>query len=374
MFLKFSKALAVFTGTIIGVGIFGLPYVASKAGFFVVLSYFMLMTLAVIIIHLFYGEITAGTKELCRLPGYAEEYLGQRWKKIVFFISGTGLMGAILAYLIVGGEFLKLYFSPYFGGDSTIWTLIFFSLGAFLIFLGIKTISQIELSLLLIFFAILIIFFIKALPFIDFNYFFNFNWKFFTFPYGIILFSLWGSSVIPELKEMLAPDSKLLKKVIIAGITISATTYLIFVFSIFGASGPLTSKEAISGFIQSIGDNILKLGFIFGIITTFTSFITLGLTLKKTLWYDFGLSKNLAWLIACFLPLILFFLGLREYIQIIGFIGAVMIGIEAIIIIFVYRNFLKLKKRKMNPLIYSFCGLFSLGILFEAFYFFAKSI
>ncbi|PIP24957.1 MAG: hypothetical protein COX34_01425 [Candidatus Nealsonbacteria bacterium CG23_combo_of_CG06-09_8_20_14_all_36_12] len=373
-FFKFSKALAVFVGTIIGVGIFGLPYVASKAGFFVVLGYFILITSAVIFIHLFFGEIAAGTKGLHRLPGYAAEYLGPKWGKISLFILGLAISGALLAYLIVGGKFLQLYFSNFFGGGPIFWTLIFFSFGAFLIFKGIRTISQIELTLLLIFFAILIIFLVKALPFINLNYLSNLDWKFFTFPYGVILFSLWGSTVIPEIKEMLFPNIKLLKKVIITGISLSTLTYLFFIFIILGVSGPLTSKEAISGFIQAVGDNILKLGFIFGFITTFTSFITLGLALKKTLWYDFGLSKNISWGISCFLPLSLFFTGLREYIQVIGFIGAIMLGIEGIIIVFIYRNFLKFKEKKFNPLIYSFCILFILGILFETFYLFIKSI
>ena len=44
--LKYLKALSVFAGTIIGVGIFGLPYVASKVGFFVVVLYFLLIVLA----------------------------------------------------------------------------------------------------------------------------------------------------------------------------------------------------------------------------------------------------------------------------------------------------------------------------------------
>ena len=36
--IDFFKALSVFLGTVIGVGIFGLPYVASKAGFFLLIQ------------------------------------------------------------------------------------------------------------------------------------------------------------------------------------------------------------------------------------------------------------------------------------------------------------------------------------------------
>ena len=368
--LNFFKVLAVFLGTIIGVGIFGLPYVASKAGFFVVVLYLLLLGGITIAVQLIYSKICIGTKGTHRLPGYVEEYLGDNWKKIAILISGFGMTGASLAYLIVGGEFLKFLFAPYFEGSALIYTLLFFGAGAYLIFRGIKSISKIELSFLFIFFIILFLFLIKSLPFFDINHLKTMDWKFITFPYGVILFSLWGSAIIPELKEMLAGDKNQLRKVIISGVSIAALTYLFFVFIILGACGQGTSKEAMFGFSQALGDGIIGLGFVFGIITCFTSFITLGLTLKKTLWYDFGLPKNFSWLIACFLPLSLYLIGFKEFINVIGVTGALALGIEGIIIVFLYKNFLKKKfSRDINPLLYLFPLFFILGICLEIFYF-----
>ena len=173
-----------------------------------------------------------------------------------------------------------------------------------------------------------------------------------------------------EIKEILKGDKKMFKKVIISGILISAIICLSFIFIIFGASGPFTSKEAISGFAQATGNHIIKFGFIFGIIACFTSFIAIGLTLKKIFWYDLNLSKNLAWLIACFVPLLLFLAGFRAFIDIIGFTGALAIGGEGIIIVFLYKEFLKKKSLpRMNPLAYSLIGFFILGIALEIFYF-----
>ncbi|MFC1663571.1 aromatic amino acid transport family protein [Patescibacteria group bacterium] len=371
--ILFIKALSVFLGTVIGVGIFSLPFVALKAGFFVTVFYFLLMGSIAILIHLLYGEVVLGTKEIYRLPGYVGKYLGLGWKKVTFFIISLGLTGALLAYLIVGGEFLNFFFSSYFGGNSILYTLLFFVFGAYLIFRGTKSISQIEFSLLVVFFAILALFFIKVLPFINVEYFKTFNFEFFTLPYGVILFALWGSALVPEIKEILAGDKKSLRRTIFWGIVIAALTYLIFIFIILGASGPATSKEAISGLAQTLGDNVIRLGFIFGVICCFTSFITLGLTLKKVLWYDFGLKENLAWALTCFLPLILFFLGFREFIEIIGFTGALMIGAEGIIIVFLYREFLKKKlSRKMSLVLYLLPGFFILGIIFEILHFLLK--
>jgi len=371
---KFLKAFAVFAGTIIGVGIFGLPYAASKAGFFVMVLYFLLMAVIAILVHLVFGKVALGTETIHRLPGYAEEYLGFAWKKVAFLITGLGLSGALLAYLIVGGEFLNSFLSPHLGGNALIYTFLFFSFGAFLIFRGIKSISQIELLLLIVFFGILITLFVKAFPFIDTSYFVGIDLKFLALPYGVILFSLWGLPLIPEVKEILGGDNKLFKKVIISGILLATITYLFFIFTVFGASGFNTSKEAISGLALTLGDNIIRLGFIFGIITCFTSFIALGLTLKKVLWYDFNIPKNLAWLITCFFPLLLFLMGFREFINVIGLTGAFALGCEAILIIFIYKAFLKKKfSRKMNPILYILPIFFVLGIVFEIYYFvFAK--
>jgi len=372
--VNFLKALSVFAGTIIGVGIFGLPYVALKAGFGIVVLHFLFITGIAIIVHLIYGEIVLGTKTLHRLPGYAGEYLGLGWRKFAFLMIGLGLTGALLAYLIVGGEFLYLFFSPHFGGNILIYTFLFFSCGAILIFRGIKSISLIELLLLIVFFFILIVFFIKAFPFINLEHLEQVDLRYFILPYGVILFALWGSNMVPEIKEILGGDRKTLRRVIISGILLATITYLFFIYTILGASGSHTSKEAISGLAQMLGDNIIKLGFLFGIITCFTSFITLGLTLKKVLWYDFNLSKNFSWFIACFLPLALFLAGLREFIEVIGLTGAVAIGFMGIIIVFIYREFLKTKLKKelspkMNLLFYILPGFFILGIVFEIFYF-----
>ena len=369
--LKFLKALSVFAGTIIGVGIFGLPYVAMKAGFLIVVFYFVLLTAIALVIHLMYGKVSLGTEGTHRLPGSVGIYMGSRWKKFTFLITGLGLAGAILAYLIVGGKFLNLFLSPIFGGSALIYTLIFFALGAIFIFRGIKSISLIELFLLFVFFALLVVFFFKALPFINTDYFKTLDVSLFALPYGVILFSLWGSNVIPEVKEILGGSAKLLKWVTIVGILLAAVTYLFFIYIILGVSGAATSKEAISGLAGALGNGIIRFGFVFGVITCFTSFLTLGLTLKKILWHDFGVGQNLSWLIACFFPLLLFFVGAREFIEIIGLTGAVAVGVMGIIIVLLYRKFLQVKfARKMNPLFYLLPIFFILGVLVETFYFF----
>lgn len=371
--LDFLKALSTYTGTIIGVGIFGLPYVAMKAGFFVVLIYFVLLTLLTIIVNKFFGEMCCDTEKLARVPGYAEEYLGPKAKKFSFFVSSLVLIGALLAYLILGSEFFYLLAKDFFGGSFLIYVLLFFTAGAFFIYKGIKRIAQFEFAMLIVFFLILIFFFLKSLPFINFQHFTTFDSRYLTFPYGVVLFSLGGLAVVPEIKEMVERDRKTLKKVIVLGIIIAALSYLIFIFSFLGACGPKTTKNAISCFVPLINPKIILVGYLFGLITTFTSFITLGLTLKKMFSYDFKIPEKISWLIACFLPLIIYFLGAKNFLDVIGLTGAILLGTESILIILIYKNFIEKRFQRPAPwTIYLILISLFLGIIFEIIYLLSK--
>ena len=370
--LLYLHALAIFAGTIIGVGIFGLPYVTSKAGFGIVAFFFILMVAAVIAANLLFAKVVVSTPEIHRFPGYIGEYLGPVWKKITFVSFVIGLTGALLAYLIVGGEFLASYFSQYFGGSPMLYTLIFFSTGTYFILRGVKSIARIELVLLCVFFVLIGLFFGKALPHISADNFLNNNLLFFSLPYGVILFSLWGSAVIPEVKEMVKGSWPLIRLVIVSGVILAAFTYLWFIVTIFGVTGSATTTEGLSGFTDTLGNGVVTLGFLFGVITTFTSFLMLGLTLKKTFWYDMGIPKNVSGLLAVGIPLGLFFVGLRQFIDIIGAVGAFTIGLEGTLIVFLYRTFLKKQNKKMNPLLYSLVFLFIMGVVFEMYYLFIR--
>lgn len=369
--IEFFKALSVFTSTVIGVGIFGLPYIALQAGFFVVLFYFIVLAFLAIVIHFLLGEVSRDTYKIARIPGYAEEYLGKGAKKFALAVSSLGLMGALLAYLIVGSRFFYLFLFPYFGGLEIFYLFVYFISGAFIIYKGIKAIAYFELVMLVVFFVILSTFFFRGFNLINLENFFTFNPDYWALPYGAILFSLWGLALVPEVKEMVNRDRKKLRWVLSLGIIISAVCYLFFIFIFLGVSGQNTTPDAISGFGKTLGNGIIKLGFIFGLITTFTSFIALGLTLKKIFLHDLNLSKKVSWFIACFCPLLLYFIGFKNFIKVIGLTGAVMLGLEAIIVLLIYKNFIQKRfHRKVGPWIYPLAVLFLIGVFLELFYYF----
>lgn len=340
-FFQMVKALAVFAGTIIGVGIFGLPYLAQQTGFLIIFVYFVVIAFLAIIIHYMLGEVSRDTGRIARVPGYAEEYLGSWAKKLAFIISSLGLTGALLAYLIIGGEFLFLLFSPWIGGTVLIYVLVYFILGAFLIYRGTGAIACFQMIIQAVFLVILVFFFIKGVPHFDLQNILKINPGKTMLPYGAIIFSLWGVALVPEIKEMVERKRKRLLQVISWGTIIAAFCYLFFIFTILSVSGSNTTPDAILGFGQKVGHWVIYPGFLFGLITTFTSFITLGLTLKKIFNYDLKLSENFAWTLTCFLPLTLYLLGLKNFINVIGLTGAIFLGLEGIMVVYIYRSFLR---------------------------------
>lgn len=368
-------AIAVLSGTIIGVGLFALPYITLKVGFLIVFGYFLVLGALVILVHLFFGELALRTPDFKRLPGFAKFYLGKWGERVSYFSTIFGFFGAILAYLIVGGKFLAELLSPIFQLPPEIFTFIYWLFGSFLIFFGIKAIAKVEFWGLILFFTILIVIFFRGMPFINLENLFIGNWELeargWFLPYGIILFSLWGVSLIPEAEEILGKKKKMLLKIIPIAILIPMIIYLFFICLILGITGLKTTESALTGLREVLGGEIVSLILFFGILTTFTSFIALGLTLKKVFWYDLKLTKNLAWVITCFLPLFLFLIGIKEFIFVISFVGTVMLGIDGILILLMYHK-LQVKSQKLKVkslLIYPLFLVFLGGIIYQIIYF-----
>lgn len=355
--------VATLSGTIIGVGIFSLPYITFKAGFWIVLAYFLVLGIVVTSIHLFFGELALRTPDFKRLPGFVKFHLGN-WAGNLSYVSVIiGLLGALLAYLIVGGEFLEALLSPIFGGNNLPYTFLYFVLGALTIFLGIKAIAKIEFWGLISFFIVLILMYLRGKNFINIDNLFPPVSDIFL-PYGPILFSLWGATLIPEAEEMMGENKKLMPKVLVIATLIPLIVYLFFIYFILGITGNQTTESALIGLRNSLGNGIVNLGFLFGLLTTFTSFIALGLTLKNIFWYDLKIPKNIAWFVTCLPPFILFLIGMRSFIPVISFLGGIMLGIDGILILLMYRK-IKPKQILIYPLFLILLG----GIIYELIYF-----
>jgi len=328
-------ALASLIGTIIGAGVFGIPYVMAKSGIIFCLFYFLILGAAALFLHLFFGEIVLRTKKKHRLIGYTEKYLGGRAKILVSFSTIIGTIGALLAYIILGGNFLKIIFPASL--SSLQFSLILWVALSFFVFLGMRSIGWIQVLMNAGLFGAAFLIFLYGFPKLDIGNFILANPKYIFLPYGVILFSLVGWNAVPEIETILVKKRNL-RKVIFWAIVISLSFYFLFSLFINGLTGQNTTQEAFEGLIPILGQKIMILGGIFGFFTISTSFLILANYLKNTLIFDYRFPFLLAFVLAVFSPLVLFLIGIREFIWVIAFVGTFMGLIDGIAIILIYKK------------------------------------
>ncbi|MBR9692163.1 hypothetical protein GOV06_05260 [Candidatus Woesearchaeota archaeon] len=322
-------AIATLVGTIIGAGILGLPYVIAQAGFWTGVIDIVVLGFIVLLLYLYLGEVVLRTKGLHQLPGYAEKYLGSIGKKLMVFSMFFGNYGALIAYIIGVGAAA----SAIFGGSPLTYSLIFFAVVAFIIFIGLKAVGESELLMLPLIIGT-IIFILAASTFhINVGNFTMFNLAKILVPYGIILFAFLGASAIPVLREQLIRNEKHMKKAIIIGVLIPIISYLIFAVAVVGVTGLSTTEVATIGLGQVIGTYMILIGNFLAIITMTTSFLALGLALKETYHYDYNVNKHLAWALTVFIPLMIALSGFTSFIKAIGISGVIAGGTEGTMIV-----------------------------------------
>lgn len=366
---KFVYAVATLVGSTIGVGIFSLPYITLRVGFLAMLGYLLVLTILVIMIQYLFGEVALATPDFRRLPGFAKFYLGKPGRWLALISSIFGGIGAILAYIIIGGEFLSRILSPALGGSPNLYSFIYFLVGATFVFFGIKAISRIDLLGVCLFVVSLFVIILFSISHFNIS---NLALRTgslaeFFLPYGPLFFALSALTIIPEIEEMLGENKKWLRKVIPVSVSISAFVYLVFILLVLGVSGSDTSSMAIPGLEKYLSGTILKIAFFIGIISTLTAFLGVALTLKKTLWYDLKIPRVLSWVIACFIPYLLFLLGFKDFIKVIGLVGGVLIALDGVLVLLMYR---KIKNsRTARSLSYLLSLVFILGLIYEIIYF-----
>ncbi len=333
---KFLLAISTLVGTIVGVGIFGLPYVFYKAGILLGFFYLIIVAIILIIIHLFWAEISFETVENHRLVGYAKKYLGNKAKIIVACSTIFGFFGAIIAYFLLGSQFLAGSLKFYLGPDFKIYLFIFWIIASLAAIKGIKLVAKLEALINFLLIGIVIIFFSMGVRKINLNNLPLVDFKNFFLPYGVILFSLAGGNAVPELKEILQ-DKKLLKKAVIIGTLIPAVLYLLFVVGILGLDGTTISVNV---FFNLASNRLLAyIGQIFGFLAVITSVFVFNLYLKKVFIFDFKLPKILATSLVVFIPfLFVFFFKNINFINVLEAVGVISIGIEGIVLVLIHEK------------------------------------
>jgi len=331
---RYLQGLALFIGTIIGVGVFTLPFAITHIGLFGGLSLLGLLAVAMLVVHLMYGDAIVATPGRHHLPVYAERYLGRGWGSLATISNLVLLNGALLVYVLLGSQFLASLVQFIFPGFSLGASLaIFFCIGAVIFFFDGIFSTEIEELLTILLILVLAIVIGWGMLRGHITGIGPVVWGSPSLPYGAILFSLAGAVVLPRVYATLGTDHHAFRSLVIFGTLMPAILYGLFIVAVWAASPAGPSQEAILGMQPLLGRWVVALGATVGFLATITSYIGVGLTYKSLLQFDFRLSRLLAWAFVTAVPFLLVVAGFANFIAIIGFVGAISIGFDNIVII-----------------------------------------
>lgn len=349
---KFLLSVGLLAGTIIGAGIFSLPYVFSKLGILPSILYLGSFAFVYCCIHWMYAELIQkhyGKHEFVYL---AEQYLPKAVAAIASFVILVELIFVLVVYLTLAPSF----FSLAFGLKNLPAVLVFWFLGSAFIFARLKIIERAELlGVLSILFIVALVFFAGRGSFENLKFFQSFKSAFLFLPFGPLLFAFSGRPAISRMIDEFKKSEKsgkpfCLKRAVFLGTLVPAIVYLFFVIVVLRLA-PDVLPDALSslGFLPVW---ILRLLGFLGIITIWTSYFMLGINVREILKED---SKKPVWFgvfAAVFLPLLLYFLGFNNFLGVISFTGGVFLALEGIFVLAMWQKAFRSKWRYASFLLY----------------------
>ena len=377
MYKKLILPASILAETIIGAGMFALPYIFTLSGIGLGLIYLLFLGGVLALIHLMYADIILRTPENHRLMGYAKFYFGKSgfWGSLIITIIGALLI--LTAYLILSVSFINVL-APSLPDIYKM--LIFWALASLPVFLGINKLAASELFVLSG--TILIVLTLFGFSFggleklINIYPFFNFNVDYLFFPFGVILFSMYGRSAIPAVLGYFRNNNESpasAKWPIILGTIAPIIIYAVFVFAILGLSD-VVSEDSVLGLVGQLPFFILALLAILAIIELWSTYVVIARDIKKSLEHDLNAAPVVSGIIIVALPPIVYFLGFQSFITLVDYVGSVFIGLEGILIVLIWRKISKIESEhkifnKINPLvIYLLLLVFAGGILYKLIY------
>lgn len=327
--------IGLLAGTIIGAGIFALPYVFKVAGIGTGLFYLALGAVVYSAIHLMYADVILRTPGRHRFVGYTREYLGNNFFFPAILISVVEMIFVLTVYLVLSYSFANLI-TPL--GAVVEKIILFWLFGSLGIFLSVRKLAELEFWITGMILAIigLILFWgfknIMIFSAVDFypvlkNAF---------IPLAPVLFAISGRVAIPSLVDYFnAKKLPTLKKAVVWGTVVPALVYALFVFGVLMIS-PAPSEDAVSGLMNILPQWALSVIGVLGLFSLYSSYIVVGLDVRNILRYDIKLPSILSVLVVIGAPIFLYFIGFHDFIALVSFTGGIFLSLEGMFIIAIW--------------------------------------
>jgi tyrosine-specific transport protein len=325
-------------GTVVGVGIFGLPYVFSEAGYVFGLIELVIIAALSLLTFYIYADLLAVNKGHVRFVAVVSNQLGPLGRFMATVAYYGSLWGALLAYIIVGGQFLSNVLRPLLAGQMFTYQVVFWLVASVCMIGGSLFVRRLQGVLIPIFFVMIAALTLFALPHLNVDYLAAMEPANMLLPFGALIFAFSGFSAVPECREALGRQKSLLRSSLLLGVVFIGVLYALFSLAVVGMTGPFTSTQAVDGLRLAVGPWLSIFVSVIGLCTVFTAFVSVGNALMNSLIYDYRGRYLSSWWLAVTLPFCAFLFGARDFIDVIGTTGGLLGGLGGIVLLVAYER------------------------------------
>lgn len=314
--LNFLEATGIIVGHGVGAGILSVPYLASHNSFRETVFILIFAYLVALVLHLIIAELSYNNNGAQFVKCFDSELFAGKIKTVLtwtaFILLGVSVIVNVSAFLTGAAA----VFAQWFGLPDFVGILIFYVLGAGVVFVGMKLVGICEKYAVIAMVVVMGVIFVatlmrgtEALPT---------DWRGFNNAlalFGMISFSLSAVMSTPQVVKGLGGDKKRIRSSIALGLAVNASLiFLITLTTLLGTGGDVSEKGAFVDLARRFGGWVAVVGYVFTLLALATSFWANTLNLRDIVSEQTGWGRRLSWLIASLPCLVLAMLGLDSFV------------------------------------------------------------
>ena len=314
--LNFLEATGIIVGHGVGAGILSVQYLASHNSFRETVFILIFAYLVALVLHLIIAELSYNNNGAQFVKCFDSELFAGKIKTVLtwtaFILLGVSVIVNVSAFLTGAAA----VFAQWFGLPDFVGILIFYVLGAGVVFVGMKLVGICEKYAVIAMVIVMGVIFVatlmrgtEALPT---------GWRGFNNAlalFGMISFSLSAVMSTPQVVKGLGGDKKRIRSSIALGLAVNASLiFLITLTTLLGTGGDVSEKGAFVDLARRFGGWVAVVGYVFTLLALATSFWANTLNLRDIVSEQTGWGRRLSWLIASLPCLVLAMLGLDSFV------------------------------------------------------------
>ena len=351
--LTFWEATSIIIGHGVGSGILSVPFLAAHNSIREVILILLFCYLFNLVLHLIIAELSYNNGGAQFISCFDAELFSGKLKKVftwaAFVLLGVSVIFNVSAFLTGAAA----VFRAWFGLPDIVGILIFYIIGAGVVFVGMKLVGICEKIAVTSMVAVVGILFAATLlkeksgMQTDFM-----GVKNALALFSMISFSLSAVMSTPQVVKGLEGDVKRIRGAIAAGLGINAgLIFLITIMTLLGAGKDITEDGALVDLARHLGGWVGIVGYVFTLLALATSFWANTLNLRDIVHEQTKWGLRLSWLAASLPCLAIALFGLASFVGFTRFASAIQV-VTGIGIVWAYH--LSRKRVVASPLVGKF--------------------